>query len=202
MEVRRRKLSQVYPEGRWLFLTWHLHGSLPHGLYPPQGLPSGRSSYDKAFVWIDRFLDLAQSGPMYLQMESIARLMQDSLQWGAENGRYELGPYVIMSNHVHALLLPKTPVPKLIQSLKGFTGKEANRILGRSGGPFWQSETYDHFVRNAAEFDRIRRYIEQNPVKAGLAATASAYRWSSAWREKPLKAAADPHATTALSVHA
>ncbi|MEQ1947825.1 MAG: transposase [Bryobacteraceae bacterium] len=197
MEVPRRRRPQIYPEGRWLFLTCHLHGSIPHGIYPPPGLPPW-----KTFVWIDRFLDLAQSGPMYLQMESIAGLMVESLQWGAENGRYELGPYVIMANHVHALFLPKVPVPKLMQGLKGYTGKEANRILGRTGEPFWQSESNEHFVRNPAEFMRIMRYIEQNPVKAGLIKNAADYRWSSAWREKPHATASSPYVPAALPAHA
>ena len=54
------------------------------------------------------------------------------------------------------------------------------RILGWIG-PFWQAESYDHLVvRDGREFERIRGYIEQNPVKAGLAASAEEYLWSSA----------------------
>src|SRR5881628_2258788 len=34
MDFSRRRLPHFYPPGRWLFLTWHLHGSLPHGRYP------------------------------------------------------------------------------------------------------------------------------------------------------------------------
>jgi putative transposase len=64
--------------------------------------------------------------------------------------------------------------------LKGFTAHEANRILGLSGQPFWQDESYDHLVRSDAEFERIRAYIENNPVKAGLVAAAESWQWSSA----------------------
>ncbi|MCL4850415.1 MAG: hypothetical protein KJZ78_03425 [Bryobacteraceae bacterium] len=41
-------------------------------------------------------------------------------------------------------------------------------------------ESYDHVVRQEREFDKIRRYIEENPVRAGLVREASQYRWSSA----------------------
>jgi REP element-mobilizing transposase RayT len=54
-------------------------------------------------------------------------------------------------------------------------------VLARTGEPFWQREAYDHWVRNETEFERIRRYIEENPVRAGLAATSEEYPWSSAY---------------------
>jgi hypothetical protein len=58
--------------------------------------------------------------------------------------------------------------------------REGNRILGLTGRPFWQDESYDRLVRNDTEFPRITRYIETNPVKAGLAATPAEFPWSSA----------------------
>jgi len=46
------------PTDRWLFLTWHLYGSLPQAQYPPpHHLSAGR-----AFVWMDRYLDRAEWG--------------------------------------------------------------------------------------------------------------------------------------------
>ena len=43
---------------------------------------------------------------------------------------------------------------------------------------------YDHWVRNAKEWARIRASIENNPVKAGLVTRPADYRWSSATEEK------------------
>jgi putative transposase len=63
--------------------------------------------------------------------------------------------------------------------LKGFTAREINCLLQRTHSQLWQRESYDHWLREG-EFDRIKRYIELNPVKAGLAREASAYPWSSA----------------------
>ena len=53
-------------------------------------------------------------------------------------------------------------------------------MLIRIGTPFWQEETYDHEVRHQREFERIRYYIENNPVCAGLVLEACQYRWSNA----------------------
>ena len=55
-------------------------------------------------------------------------------------------------------------------------------MLALTGCPFWQEESYDHLVRDEREFERIRFYVEHNPVRAGLVMEADQYRWSSAWR--------------------
>jgi putative transposase len=178
MQEFRRRLPHQHPEGKWLFITWHLHGSIPQAMYPP---PNKLSS-GQAFAWIDRYLDSQRCGPTYLTQEPIARLLVDSLHRGVLLGNYDLGPYAIMANHVHVLLLPKVPPSRLMQSLKGATARQANLILGRTGETFWQAESYDHWVRDEREWNRIAAYIEGNPVKAGLVPRAEDYRWSSAAR--------------------
>jgi hypothetical protein len=55
------------------------------------------------------------------------------------------------------------------------------RILSAGTGErFRQTESYDHWIRDDSEFDRVRRYIENNPVRAGLVAKPEVYRWPSA----------------------
>ncbi|HWZ32460.1 MAG TPA: transposase [Bryobacteraceae bacterium] len=93
--------------------------------------------------------------------------------------RYALHAWVVMANHVHILITPTVEVAKITKSLKWFTAREANKVLGLKG-PFWQDESYDRLVRNPAEFERIRKYIEWNPVRAGLVKTPEEYPWSSA----------------------
>jgi putative transposase len=133
---------------------------------------------------MDRYLDTTRVGPMYLAQESIARTVVGSLHRGVQLKQYDLEAYVIMSNHVHVLLLPIISASRLMQSLKGVTAREANRILGRTGETFWQAESYDHWVRDEKEWRRIAGYIESNPVKAGLVCRAEDYRWSSAGERK------------------
>jgi type I restriction enzyme R subunit/putative DNA methylase len=104
-------------------------------------------------------------------------------------GHYELGAYVVMPNHVHLLVRPLVSPDRLLRSLKGSTARAANLLLGRTGEPFWQKESYDHWVRDHAEFLRIRGYIEANPVKAGLVSRPEDFPWSSASIETSLDAA-------------
>jgi hypothetical protein len=92
-----------------------------------------------------------------------------------------------MANHVHVLLFPEISPGRLLKSFKAHTAREANRLLGRTGEPFWQRESYDHWARDATEFARIAAYIEANPLKAGLVEQAEDYVWSSRnprWRER------------------
>jgi len=85
----QRRLPHVYPDHCWLFVTWHLHGSLPQGRYPPPA----KASAGEAFVWIDRYLDLARDGPVSLRQDAIAQLVVDSLFRGVELGHYQLGSF-------------------------------------------------------------------------------------------------------------
>jgi REP element-mobilizing transposase RayT len=174
--MSRRRLPHVYPEDGWLFVTWHLHGSLPRALYPPPG----KSSAGKAFVWMDRYLDTPRLGPMFLLRSDVAGLVVESLRWGVALELYDLRAYVVMGNHVHVLVRPRQPASRVLQWLKGRTARESNQILARTGKPFWQRESYDHWVTDHRELERIAAYIENNPVKAGLVADASQYPWSSA----------------------
>ena len=174
--MTRRRLPHIYPENRWLFLTWHLHGSLPHSHFPPARKVCG----GEAFAWIDRYVDAARLGPTYLRQKEITTMVVESLFRGESLGHYQLGPWVVMANHVHMLVLPNIEANQLLKSLKGATAREANRLLGRTGEQFWQRETYDHSVRDEKEWSRIARYIEGNPVKAGLVERAEDYTWSSA----------------------
>jgi len=84
-----------------------------------------------------------------------------------------------MPNHVHLLITPRISVSPLLNSLKAVTATRANLLLGLTGKPFWQDESYDRLVRNDDEFRRIQKYIGINPVNAGLAKTPEEYPWSS-----------------------
>ena len=68
-----------------------------------------------------------------------------------------------------------------LRRLKGASARRAHQLLGMSGRPFWQQESYDHLVRNDEEFRRIGRSIVRNPVRAGLARVEEEYPWSSAY---------------------
>jgi len=185
MSQTSRRFPHIYLEGKWWFVTWYLYGSLPENTYPPPSFGA-----EEAFVWIDDYLDKTRSGPAYMRRADIARIVTNSLHRGAQTGRYALRAWAVMANHVHVLLLPGIPPQRLLHALKGETAREANQALGRTGQPFWHAESYDHWVRDAREFDRLVAYIEDNPVKAGLVTRPEDYPWSSAAKPVAVRATA------------
>jgi putative transposase len=182
MPEYQRRLPHFHPDDSWVFLTWRLWGSLPAKedsiIYSTPG---------HAFVARDRILDRRATGPRWLLDPRVADLVAEAILIGADERHfYQLGAWVVMPNHSHLLILPLVPIPVLMRWLKGSTARSANRILGRTGHPFWQDESWDHYLRRSAQFDRTKAYTEHNPVSAGLAISAECWRWSSAgWQAKP-----------------
>jgi REP element-mobilizing transposase RayT len=182
MSFYRRKLPHWQPERVPIFLTWRFHGSLPRGLGEVRsqtcstGLTEGRR-----FLLMDRRLDATRHGPMFLKHPQVAVAVAETLLTiGKEWGLYDVFAWVVMYNHVHVLLQPHEPLRRITHVVKSTSARRANLILGRSGSRFWQDESYDHWVRDGKEFERIVNYIEWNPVRAGLVESVELWPWSSA----------------------
>jgi putative DNA methylase len=123
-------------------------------------------------------------GPLWLEDPRIAGVVANARLYGAARRRfYRLDAWVIMPNHVHVVFQPRASLPEILRWLKGRTGRVANGLLGRTGRPFWQDESLDHWVRTAGELQALIEYVENNPVKAGLVGSKEQWRWSSAgWK--------------------
>jgi putative transposase len=177
MTFYRRRLPHFYEIDQPVFLTWRLHDSLP----PNRAFPANKPNSGQAFAAMDRLLDEASCGSVYLRQPAIASMIVEAIHYNSNVlGHYLLHAFVVMPNHVHLLATPAVPLPKLTKSLKGITARRANALLALTGNTFWQEESYDHLVRDMPEFEKIRNYIEENPVRAGLVGEAGDYRWSSA----------------------
>lgn len=197
-----RHLPHIQPPGATLFVTFRLAGSIP--VEAQERLLAEAAAIERRLDKVadvgerkrlayqeqkrlfgrwDAVLDQAADGPHWLREPEVAQLVQEGLHY--RDGKvYDLDTYCIMSNHVHVLFTPLLEgdeqyhaLPAIMHSLKGFTARKANLILGREG-QFWQHESYDYVVRSEGDRERIRRYILQNPVKAGLAAAWSEWPWS------------------------
>lgn len=151
-------------------------------------------------TWFRKFeqiLHQENNGHVWLKNPEIASLVFESFMH-RDNQDFDLKALCIMSNHVHSVFRPnlthdsitvvkhaeefhmETDSPTLgviMKSLKGYTARMANRLLGRTG-KFWEVESYDHQVRDKAEFHRIVRYVLQNPVKAGLVRDWRDWKWT------------------------
>jgi putative transposase len=192
-----RNLPHWQPEGASIFLTWRLYGSLPASVVEARNkLNEERlrrskdadtarngcaTSAGDRFRILDRALDRATTGPFWLREARVADCVVDVMRKGErELGYFDLHAFVVMPNHVHLLITPKIALSRIMDGLKGASSRAANLILSRTGQHFWQDESFDRWVRDAKEFERVCAYIERNPVSAGLVAKAGEWKWSSA----------------------
>jgi putative transposase len=95
---------------------------------------------------------------------------------------FQMNAYVLMANHVHVLIEPRSSLAQITKLIKGRSARAANLILSRMNTRFLQDESFDRWIRTPEEWQRIRAYIENNPVKAGLVQNPQDWPWSSASR--------------------
>jgi REP element-mobilizing transposase RayT len=96
-------------------------------------------------------------------------------------GRFELTctAYCLMPNHYHVLLqATRGDLARAMQQLNGWYTQAFNRRHGTVGHVF-QGRYHATPVRNDSHLLELSRYIVLNPVRAGLCAEPSSWRWSS-----------------------
>jgi REP element-mobilizing transposase RayT len=154
--------------------------NLPH--FQPDGIPLSVTWRLHGTLPCVRFLERQCSGSAFANIDR---------QWRS----YDLIAYVVMPNHVQS----KTALSKITKWLNGVSARRANLILGRTGMSFWQDESFDHWVRSAAELQKIAQYIETNPVSANLVNEPESWRYSSAATSRPQAEACATKFTTSNS---
>lgn len=180
------------------FRGWRENGYLPHRDEPgllqfvtfrlADAFPAERRSEWAALLKIEddrrrrieleAYLDKGR-GKCHLRNPSIAEMVEGALQH-FHGERYDLRAWVVMPNHVHLLFeVQDVPMAELVNAWKGFTAKQANKLLGRKG-KLWQDGYWDTYMRDEAHELKSKRYIENNPVKVHLVTTPEEWPWSSA----------------------
>jgi REP element-mobilizing transposase RayT len=147
----RRRLPHWELEGSTYFITFRLAGSCTWSLTEP--IP--QSTFTPAFI------------------------IEESLFFHYGK-KFFTDAYVIMPDHIHLLIRPVNGwlLARILHGLKGFTAREINKAFGRSGS-LWQPESFDHLVRNEADWLDKFDYIHNNPVKSGIVSDPRDYEFSS-----------------------
>jgi REP element-mobilizing transposase RayT len=116
---------------------------------------------------IEELLD-AGSGSCLFKRPDLAKIVADALRFW-DGKRCDMYAWCVMPNHVHAVFrtIPPVTLTTLFSSWKSFTVHRINLKLDRFGR-IWQPEYYDHLIRNELERQRAIRYVQENPIKAGL----------------------------------
>jgi REP element-mobilizing transposase RayT len=170
-----------------------------------------RKARYRYFQKYDKILDTSAKQNYPLADPEIIKIITDKLH-ELDGELYQLIAYCIMPNHVHLLIslanqivdendclidneelaLSYKPLCEIMRRIKGATSRYINLHLGLTGQPFWQKDSYDHYVRDAKSMENIWWYIVNNPVKAGLVLTFEDFPYTY-WRE--IKPPADARAT-------
>jgi len=182
IEITSRNLPHWRQTGAAYFITFRLADAVPTTLlrewkeelktwlkfHPEPWDARTRYEYQRRFQesreeWLDR-----GHGSCLLREGFAAEIVAGALKH-FQGTRYLLDAFVVMPNHVHALLLPLNghSLSEILHSWKSFTGKELKRRSGKRE-IVWQDENYDRIVRDEKELQHFRDYIECNPSKAGL----------------------------------
>lgn len=200
-EVKRyqRNLPHWRQEGATYFVTFRLIDSLPQPKL--NELKSLRDKLDrtlrsapadeeeqwrqhakmvmqKSEAWLDQGM-----GGCELADHSNREIVHDALLY-FHMKRHETGAFVVMPNHVHALLRPLEDfsLEKILKSIKRESARKINARSGKTGS-LWQEESYDRIVREPEHLWRCLQYIGKNPAKANLG-QGDDIRWiSESWRE-------------------
>jgi putative transposase len=126
----------------------------------------------------------SQGRPL-LQMEKPALFFIDVLRSYTLKGSFKVHEYVVMPDHFHVLMSldEKTSVERAVQLIKGNFSFRRKKELGLTG-EVWQRGFSEVRVIDRASFLAHKEYIDQNPVKAGLAQRAEDYPYCSAYLRK------------------
>ncbi len=105
------------------------------------------------------------------------------LRWlaeGAEKHGCQVHAYVLMTKHVHILVTPQaaTAISLLIQYLGRHYVTYINRTYGKTGS-LWEGRHKGCVIDSEQYLLACMRYIELNPVRAGMVSKPSDYEWSS-----------------------
>ena len=180
--MTRRRLPHLKQDGSIYWITFCLADAIPYGrlqawtlerdvwlrLHPEPWSPTDWQEYDRRFgARIEAWLDAGMGCRALAKPDVRDAVRKCMLRFDGD--RLLMHAAVIMPTHVHLLMEPLKghDLSKLLQGIKGASAREANRLMG-SAGTFWFDESYDHIVRTEKQYQRLVRYIADNPIKAGL----------------------------------
>jgi len=112
----------------------------------------------------------------------LARILVRELRTTTEQGLVESLAWVVMPDHLHWLLVPKTvSLDVAVQRMKSRSAIAINRAAGRHGA-VWQKGFHDHALRRNEDLVVVARYIVANPLRAGIVHRLGNYpHWDAIW---------------------
>ena len=107
--------------------------------------------------------------PQNVELSSYGKIVNDSINYiHTVYPIVSVEQYVIMPNHLHLILLIHADecgrplvaptISRVIQQIKGYITKQIEF-------PIWQRSFHDHVIRDKSDYEKIAKYIQENPFK-------------------------------------
>jgi putative transposase len=134
-------------------------------------------------VWIERPIYFITTCTFkrrsILVSRDVANILVDEWRGAHDRHGWAVGRYVITPDHVHFFCsaeLNSKALPTFMQGWKQWTSKRIVRELNFCG-TVWQEEFFDHVMRSSESYSQKWDYVRENPVRAGLVASADEWPW-------------------------
>ena len=182
VEIYTRNLPHWRQAGATYFVTFNLADALPaakqaelvsmrrdweHRHPPPRDEKTWSRFAKQVFRQVEKWMDAGFGNCWLTREEYSAELRRSLLHFHQE--RYELGCFVIMSNHCHVVIRPleSHKLEDEIGSIKSITSRMIKRGE-KEANAIWAQESYDRIIRDEEHLYRVVQYIGANPWKARL----------------------------------
>ena len=81
--------------------------------------------------------------------------------------------FVVMPNHLHVIVRLQgtrqaSPLRVVVGSFKSGSAREINAARRSPGAKVWQRGYHDHVIRDEADLQRVREYVDSNPIRWSL----------------------------------
>lgn len=176
------RLPHWNQRGKYVFFTFRLADSLPKYVrdalqieldYWDQSHPKpwdSKTELERNNICNRRIEDLCDNGygSCVLRNPDVLRTVKDVMHHD-DGVKYELIDYVIMPNHVHALLklIEGTTVESVMGEWKSVSSHKLKKQLGNEWCG-WMAKYHDRLIRNDRHFTSVLAYIHKNRSHGGL----------------------------------
>lgn len=107
--------------------------------------------------------------PDYVKLSSLGKIANETVKVIPQYyPQVELLQYVIMPNHIHLILFIPYNDGRMISSptnIINVVGQTKRQISRKIGMPIWQRSFHDHVIRDKNDYEKISKYIYENPIK-------------------------------------
>ena len=107
--------------------------------------------------------------PDSIRLSSCGKIAEEAIKTIPQYySHIELMQYVIMPNHIHMILFIPYDSGRMISSptsILTVVGQMKRYVSKRVGMPIWQRSFHDHVIRGRNDYEKISRYIYENPIK-------------------------------------